>query len=212
MAAEVQAGKKRASRPTERRARGWLNRALAVLLAGGLVAIGVVGAVAINRVRPRVVEDPSRVVELTGSLLDVDVPDDFRPRGTIEWSVGTLGSVRGAYYDVGEGDGLLMFVAVDSRYSHKASVREHIERVLRDEGGDTAGLVRDGPAQTRDVAIRGEAVPFTFETRRDKSGQEHRLVEGVVEGTGGQVLIAVRFRSEGPLTEEAVVGMLGSIR
>jgi hypothetical protein len=153
-------------------------------------------------------------VELTGSLLDIDVPDEFRPRGTIEWSVGTLGSVRGAYYDVTEGDGLLMFVAVDSRYSHRAAVREHIERVLRDEGGNPVDLVRDEPPRTRNVPIRSEAVPFTFETRKDGAGQEHRLVEGVVEGTGGggQVLIAVRFRNEGPLTDEAVVRMLGSIR
>ncbi len=214
MAADVQTRMKRARHPAEGRARRWLHRALVILLLGGLVAIGVVCAVAINRVRPRVVEDPARVVELTGSLLDIDVPEGFRPRGTIEWSAGTLGSVRGAYYDVAEGDGLLMFVAVDSRYSQRAAVREHIERVLRDEAGDTADLVRDGPAQTRDVPIRGEAVPFTFQTRRDKSGQEHRLVEGVIEGTEGvgQVLIAVRFRSEGPLTEEAVVRMLGTIR
>lgn len=219
MAAAVPAKAKPAFRPAERPSRRWLNRALAALLVGGLVAIGIVGAVAFNRLRPRVVEDAARVVELTGSVLDIDVPEQFRPRGTIEWSVGAVGSVRGAYYDVagagaGAGaDGLLMIIAVDSRYSDRSSVRAHVERVLREEGGDTADLVRQETPRTRNVSIRGEAVPFTFATRKARSSQEeYRLIEGVVEGAAGQVLIAVRFRNGGPLTEEAVVRMLESIR
>lgn len=193
--------------------RRWRPKVIWGLLGAMLAIVVTAAVVAVYAFRPHVVRDPAQVAALAGSLLDIDVPPEFRPRGTIEWNVVFLMSMQGAYYDLAEGKGRLMLIGVDSRYSRKPRVRAHIERVLREEGAGQDGLVRDAPPHMRDIAIRGEPVPFSFQTFVDPATKaEYRQIEGVVDGQSGQVLVALRFRGDGEFTDDRAVRMLESIR
>jgi hypothetical protein len=162
------------------------------LLVCGLCATGV------YFFEPDVRDDPEAVDPLMAEMLDITVPPEFEKRGVIEWNLGFLMSLRGAYYETpgAESDGMLMFVEVRSFHGNDPDVDAHIRQALREKQG---GVVELELVESKEepLQVRGKPVPFKFETRRDPvEDQTYRVIEGVVEGRGGPVLIGLRVRED----------------
>ena len=187
-----------------------------VLLSIGLAAIcGTCGG-AMYLFQPKLSDDAQRVDPLVDELLQIDIPAAFEPRGTIEWNMAFMLSLRGAYFETSDRsqDGVLMFLGVEGGSLDKPNIRAHVERVLSEKSNGTVRLTPEGSPEERLISIRGVPTTFTFETGVDPGSKEkYRLMHGVVDGAKGQeVLIALRIKT-GPQWDDAVaVGMLESIR
>lgn len=163
--------------------------------------------------QPDVRDDPQAVDPLMSEMLDVTVPPEFKGRGVIEWNLGFLMSLRGAYYEMpdAESEGMLMFVEVRSFHGNDPDVDAHVRQALREKQGGVVELkLVDSTEKT--LQVRGKPVPFKFETRRDPvEDRTYRVIEGVVEGKGGPVLIGLRVGEDG--WDDAVAeSMIASIQ
>ena len=162
--------------------------------------------------RPQVSEDREQAETIAHDIVDIDIPPSFQPRGSITWNVAFTMRVRGAYFELFAGDGLLSIVEVQSRFRAEADVRRHIHQTLLEKGGGGAVLVIDDSATTRkDFTIRGQQVPFTFQIGKDPTrGRLYHIVEGVFDGRGGEVLIAMRIDDDS-WSEPEIERMLQSL-
>lgn len=162
--------------------------------------------------RPRVYADAERARALTQEMVSIDIPEAYQPHGTIEWSIGPLAKIRGAYYERIVGDGVLTLLQVDSQLAGSGEVQRHIRQTLLEEGGGGAPLVIDPTAQRRETfTLSDQTATFIFDIAQDPpSHREFHLVEGVVETPGGQLLLTVRVDSD-HWDEPAIRGMLQSI-
>lgn len=163
--------------------------------------------------RPTLAEDRDRVGVVEQSMLRITVAPEFEPRGTIEWDFFGLVLMRGAYYEIPGGDGLLMLLQVDSRLMEEADVREHVERTLREKGGGGPPL-KITSSEDRLFSVRGQHVTFRYRTGESTDdGERFRLVEGIVPGNSGQVLIAFRIPEQSwELRQGGVESTISSIR
>ncbi|MCA9081412.1 MAG: hypothetical protein KDA58_12685 [Planctomycetaceae bacterium] len=145
--------------------------------------------------RPQISDDVELAEKIAHEIVEVDIPTSFQPRGAITWNVAFTMRLRGAYYELFAGDGLLSILEVQSRFRAEADVRNHIHTTLLEKGGGGALLVIDDTATTRqNFTIHGQEVPFTFQIGKDPArGRLYHLVEGVFEGRGGEVLVSLRI-------------------
>ncbi len=146
--------------------------------------------------RPQLSEDASRVSLVEAEMLRIAVPAAFEPRGTIEWDVFRVALMRGVYYELPGGDGMFMLLQVDSGLMEEEDVREHVERTLREKGGRGEPLTITA-TEDHTFTIRDSNVTFRY--RRGTSpvdDTEYRLVEGVVDGNTGKVLLAFRIAED----------------
>jgi len=162
---------------------------------------------------PHFESDPEAAATLTRQMLPVRVPESFTPEGTIEWSFWMLLQMRGAYFVLRDGDGELSFLEVDSRFIDNAEFRNHIRQSLREHGagGGYDLAVRESQTKTYDIA--GQSVTFQFLQADDRTtGAQRRLVDGIVEGTNGPVMISLWVDEESwdPEMVERLIESIGS--
>ncbi|MEZ5943398.1 MAG: hypothetical protein R3C18_18540 [Planctomycetaceae bacterium] len=146
--------------------------------------------------RPQLNDDDELVDPLTQDIVDIDIPKSFVPKGTITWNVAFTMWVRGAYYELLAGDGVLSIVEVRSRFRAEEDVRQHIRKTLLEKGGGGSELVIDDSLTTQKLYdIRGQEVPFLFQIGEDRTRRDHRyhIIEGVFDGKNGEVLISLRI-------------------
>ncbi|MEZ6067940.1 MAG: hypothetical protein R3B90_20005 [Planctomycetaceae bacterium] len=176
----------------------WRNRLRAVLVSlSTALLLGFCGVCGFSAwfFRPELSEDPELASARTAEMLRVQVPEKFAPRGTVQWNLLWLVDLRGSYYELLDNeDGLLMFLQVDSRLMSEPDIRDHVERTLREKGsgGPPLKIVAEQPAL--EFVVRG--VPVRFRSRLGELPSNHsryRLVEGVVDGNAGKVLVAFRL-------------------
>ncbi|MDB4743612.1 hypothetical protein OAF98_03930 [Planctomicrobium sp.] len=162
--------------------------------------------------QPEINENPDRAREIVAEMIDIQIPDSYQPKGTIEMNVAYTMSLRGAYYERFVGDGLLTLIEVNSRFQADEDVREHIRETLMEKGGGGTPLIVDpSDAKTVQVDINGQLVPFEIEIGRDPpSGRTFYIVEGVFKGKNGEVLLAMRV-NEDNWEETSIIDMLQSI-
>lgn len=162
--------------------------------------------------QPEIHEDPDRARQLVNEMIEIQIPDSYQPKGTIEMNAAYMLSLRGAYYERFVGDGLLTLIEVNSRFQAEEDIRNHIRQTLMEKGGGGTPLVVDpSDAKTVQIAINGQQVPFKFEIGRDPpSGRTFHVVEGVFPGNNGQILLAMRV-NEDNWEETSIVDMLQSI-
>lgn len=207
---------KQAAADADERARGGPATVALIFLAVGMIGICAVCGGGVYLFQPHLADDERSVGPLMDDVLSIDVPASFEPRGTIEWNLAFLMSLRGAYYETADRqqEGVLMFLAVEGGSLDKPNVRSHVERVLSEKSNGTVPLTPDGEPEERMVPIRGEDKPFTFETGVDPSSKvRYRLAHGVVDGENGQeVLVALRIREDAGWDDAATIAMLESIR
>lgn len=187
-----------------------------VLLAGFVSAVlllfGCLCGGALWWFRPQIHDNPDRARQILAEIVDIQIPDVYQPKGTVEWNFAFLMNVRGVYFERFIGDGVLTILEVSNRVGTVEDVRRHIRQTLLEKGGGGAPLiVNDAETERREFAIRGEQIPFTFEIGRDPpTGRTFRIVEGVFDGKAGLVLLSVRVNEE-HWNEESIVNMLQSI-
>lgn len=213
-------GKDDERQPTESSARRRLTIAMLLTAAGAAAVCGLCGGI-FHYFQPHVRDDPAAVAPLMRSLIAITVPGEaegsavpFVPRGTIEWNLAFLLSLRGAYYETADAtlDGELMFLEVRGSSMDRPDVRTHIERVLRERSESSAPLVAEGEPEERLVTVRGQEVPFTFERAIDPvSRRPYRLIHGILPVADRQLLIALRVRNEPPWDDAIALQMLESI-
>lgn len=154
--------------------------------------------------------DPAHVAELTQELISIDLSDDWQPGGTIEWNVLWMMMFRGAYYEWKDAQGQLAIVAVDGQVLDQQDVRSHVVRQLQEAGG--TGVVVVEQEESREVLVDGEPVMFVFQQGKDVNSEILvRLVEGVVNGSRGPVLIALRI-NQSAWDEQRILHMLSTLR
>lgn len=192
----------------ERSSRWWI-----VLISLGV--IGLLGGVclcgfALYFFQPVFNHDPSHVNELTQDLIEVDISENWQPGGTIEWNVLWIMMFRGAYYEWKDAHGQLAIVAVDGDVLNQEDVRSHVVRQLQEAGG--TGVVIVEQEETREIMVDGEPVRFTFQRGKEvNSDIPVRLVEGVVDGIRGPVLIALRI-NQSSWDEQQILHMLSTMQ
>jgi hypothetical protein len=146
--------------------------------------------------RPQLRENPEDARRLVAEIAEIRIPDSLQARGTIDWNMAYLMTLRGAYFERFVGDGVLTLLEVSSRFAQDESIRQHIRQKLLEEGGNGAELVVDASRRRTDKFGPGE-IPFTFELARDpRTAREYHLVDGVFEGRAGPVLLTLRVDDE----------------
>lgn len=162
--------------------------------------------------RPVVREDPLRAEQLAPELLSISIPpNSWVAKGTIEWNLAFLFRIRGAYFQRKGGDGVLAIVEVQEGMTRSEDVQRHIRQTLLTDGvGDSP--INVDPTQTRSVKVQlgDQEATFKFETASDPPRVFH-LVEGVVQGHGGEILLTLRL-PENEWNEPEVLRLLESIR
>ena len=195
-----------------------VRRRFLLMVAGGMVTILMLACCicggAMFYFRPRIEQNPEKAVALTKQILrTVTIPEKFEPRGTIELNVFHQLEVRGAYYELPQVESLLALIHVDSRWNNQGRVRQHIRDTMLERGRAEEPLMIES-REVREIMMGKEPVKFEFAVARDLStDKRYRLVEGVVGGTTGDVLIMVKIDDEyWDAYEEAVLSMLQSIQ
>jgi hypothetical protein len=185
---------------------------IVVTLALGLLLTGMCACgVLLYRQWPTFTSDPAAAQQLTEQMLSIRVPPDFHPQGTIVWRIWFMMTLQGAYYAHAQGSGELAFVEVDSTFLAQEKVREHVIASLRQYGASSGLDLSIRERQTLGVTIRGEQVAFNIMPAEDRiTNRSLRLLDGIVPGTKGPVLVSLWLDDE-LWNEEAVVGMLESI-
>jgi hypothetical protein len=142
--------------------------------------------------RPHFVSDRETAVAVTSEILPVRVPEGYSPQGAIRWDLWMLLKMQGAYYTLDNGEGELSFLEVDSRFIDNAQFRAHILKSLREHGAGGGFDLAVHSAETRTFEIDGRSVPFSFLEAEDRtSGSKRRLVDGIVDGMNGPVMISL---------------------
>jgi len=177
---------------------GWLATVLGTLVfITGLAVCGICG-VGFFMFRPTIHTEPEKVQPLTDEMLRISVPDVFEPRGSVTWDFFYAAMMRGSYYELTGDDGILMLIEVNSDLMEKEDVHEHVIETLRREGGGGAPLViEQSQTESKLFDVRGRKVPFRFQVGEDPNiHRKYHLVEGVVDGNTGPVMIAFRVTDE----------------
>ena len=170
------------------------SRLLSIVATGGLfVAVGsccLCGGIVYMQ-WPAFDEDPEGAAQMTAEILPISIPEVFLPKGTIRWDVWMFLSMRGAYFTLSNGDGELSFLEVDGEFINNDEFRRHIKKSLREHGAGGGYDLAVKPKQTRTYDVAGTPVDFDFlEAENRTTGTEIRLVDGIVEGNNGPVMIS----------------------
>ncbi len=193
-----------------------VRRRLLLMIAGGVLTVCLLTCCvcggAVFYFRPQIEQNPEKAIALTKQVFrSITIPDRWEPQGTIELNVFHQLNVRGSYYEHPKYESVLALIHVESRWNSQASVREHIrETMIERGGGDEPMLIQE--RTTREFTVRDALLRFEFSTAKDlATDKTYRLVEGVVTGTTGDVLICLKIDADA-WDEEEVAGMLQSIQ
>ena len=193
-----------------------VRRRLLLMVAGGMATVLMLACCicggAMFYFRPKIEQNPEKAIQLTKQILrEIVVPESFEPRGTIELNVFHQLQVSGAYYEMPKVESVLALIHVDSRWNSKGRVRQHIRETLLERGGAEEPLLIQ-KRENREVQIGTKMIPFEFATSKDLSTDKpYRLVEGLVPGTTGDVLICLKIDAD-HWDEDEVLEMLKTIR
>lgn len=176
-----------------------------------LIAICGVCAGGLYYFSPELANDPDQAVALTEQIATIDIPEPFQPAGLIEWNLAFVMQMRGTYYEIPPDEGLLMLIAVQGPLLRQEAIRQHIDQTLRETGGGSTPLVTEETTSRPIAMASGGEVLFEFEKAIDPDTNSiYRLVDGVVTGPNGSILIALRVKQE-QWNEQSIVEMLRSI-
>lgn len=200
----------RPQRSAPQKTRVWTSL-LAVAFAAMVVSCCLCG-ILLMRQWPSFHQDPAAAEALTRQMLAIDIPEVFEPQGTIEWNVLLVLTMRGAYYTHQVDDGELTLLKLDSPLISQPDFREHVIHALRQNGAGSGFDLNVLHSETKRFDIAGETqVPFQFLRAEDRTtGTERRLVDGVVTGKRGPVLVAL-WLDEDVWDEDMVTQLIQSI-
>lgn len=180
-------------------------------LVAGTIACCVCGG-AVYQQWPTFRTDREEAVSVTRDIVPLTVPAVFTPEGTIEWDIWMFVRMRGAYYSLSTGDGELSLLEVDSRFIDNGEFRAHIIRSMREHGAGGGFDLAVRNAETKEYEIAGRTVEFQFLEAEDRTtGSDRRLVDGIVEGHHGPVMISLWVDEESwdPQMVDAMISSIG---
>lgn len=163
--------------------------------------------------QPTFLTDPVAAVTVRREILPVTVPTVFAPEGAIEWDLWMFVRMQGAYYTLTTGDGELSFLAVDSSFINNVDFRDHIKQSLREHGAGGGFDLAVKATDTKTYEINGQSVEFQFLKAEDRTtSRDRRLVDGVVEGPQGPVMISLWIDEESwdPQMVDDMIASIGS--
>lgn len=193
-----------------------VRRRLLLMVAGGMATVFMLACCicggAMYYFRPQIEQSPEKAIALTKQMFRaITIPESFEPRGTIELNVFHQLLVSAAYYEMPKVDSVLALIHVESRWSSQARIRQHIRETLLERGGAEEPLLIKERV-VREVQVGPDMVRFEFATGKDlATDKTYKLVEGLVPGTTGDVLICFKIDSDS-WDEEEFLAMLQSIQ
>jgi hypothetical protein len=166
-------------------------------------------------VRPKLFDDPVVAAANAKEILDFTPCAGYEPKGTIDWNVLHLISLRGVYYEHRTADGLLMILKVATpSLQGNQNVQAHIRNVLQEKNGVSDALIVNQIVEQLTLTVQGRQRDFAISKAKDPATNvEYRLLEGTVtsKDDDGQVLIGMRV-VESAWNLDAVKEMLTSIK
>ncbi len=194
-----------------------VRRRLLLMVAGGMATVLLLGCClcggGLFYFRPKIEQNSEKARALTAQMLrKITIPASFEPRGTIELNVFHQLQVSGAYYERPQVDSVLALIHVDSSWNSKARVRQHIRETLLERGVAEESLQKiEKTTMSVPIGTNEKLVNFEFSKCRDVATEKtYKLVEGLVEGTTGEVLVCFRI-DESFWSDDEVLAMLKSI-
>ncbi len=180
-----------------------------------LILGGVFGVVAVlccgvaiylyNQFAKSVTKDPAQVAAIQQKIVDINLPDGFKPQAGFDWSLGI--KIQAAIYTRG-GSEMLMLMQMPSTASEE-EMQKQMQDSLEKQGKKQQ--VRVQSTEIREVNINGKEVSFQFtEGVQEGSDQPVRQVVGVFSGRDGTAMLMYMV-PEDAWNEEEVMTMLKSI-
>ncbi len=198
-------------RPLAKTAKSGWGVIFSTLFGGLFLILCVACGIGLYSFRPVIDASPEAAVKAQQAALDIQVPMIFSPKGTIDWNVAFLLQMHGAYYEHSRADGEIVLLHADSRFFSSPELRDHVRKTLLDKGGTGVPLKRDD-VSFREYMIQNQPVKFRFEKGRSPTNDKpYYVVDGVVPGKTGEVLIGIRLEADA-WDESQMMGMLESIK
>jgi len=199
------------NRPAAKPARSLWGMIFSTVFGGILLVLCAACGIGLYSFRPVVDADPEAARKVQEGALDIQIPMIFDPKGTIDWNVAFLLHMRGAYFEHSKADGEIVLLHADSRFFSSPELVDHVRKTLLDKGGTGVPLKRD-EVSFREYIIQNQPVKFRFEKGRSPTNDKpYYVVDGVVQGKTGQVLIGIRLEADA-WDETQMMGMLESIK
>lgn len=186
---------------------------LVLLCCGGGLAVFWAGA---SYMKNAVSKDPQVVRQVAAKIIQIDVPEKLKPQFSMDMKVPFSGErimVMVVYGNEASG-ATVMLASFGKEFAgqSEAQMQNQMEQSLRQQGFAPEDDLGPGKATEREIQVRGKPVKFTFTTAKDpESGKQRIMVNGMVEGETGPVMIMVVADPE-TLSEEEIVKMIESIK
>ena len=188
---------------------GVLFLLLVVLCCGGILVSGWYFSNSVS-------EDPDQIAALTQEILEIDVPEDLRPKVAFDMKVPFSGQkvmTWVVYADEATGSMLLLASFGEAlQGQNQDQLTAQLEQSLRQQGLAPEENVPHWERSTREIEVGGEPVSFNFATGEVADSGKRRIeVTGTLERADGPVLLTFSGDAE-KFPEEAIVEMIESIR
>ena len=140
------------------------------------------------------------------------VPDSFEPEGGVRMNIMVM-QMRIAMYKSTEGDGMLMFMGMESGMVSREDMEKELQKQMSvQKFGNENDKVTIRNSETRDFEIGGKTVPFQFsEGTRDRDGIPVRQVTATLNGNSSIVLFIMVVADEN-YDEQVVLDMIESMK
>jgi len=196
---------------------------------GGILALccglGVLGMYLIgSSLQESITEDPQMVVELTGQLTEIDIPEKLKPKLAVDAKIPFTDKMyfKGVVFDAEKEDALLVIGMLgewlQSKYADVQSQREEELRTVleliaqEDKVNQHEDMVVENLRQKK-VAIRGKEAVFNITTGKGVATRAPRIeVDGSFIGKDGHPVVLALFADADALNEEQVDAIIESIK
>ena len=160
-------------------------------------------------------EDPAIIDQRRAELLDIDVPEGFAPKVSIDMKVPMTDSrlMTIVVYENGPRNSLVL-VGVGDMLSEmsKEDMEREIENSLQQQGLGQPTPGAKWESETREYQIGGKPVSFKYQTVKNENDEvTNTQVTGLVDGKRGPVLVTLSADAE-TLNEEQIDQVIKSIK
>lgn len=151
--------------------------------------------------------DPVKVREAANSIVDISLPDSYKPNFTGEVKAV---KVKMAVFGNEEKQIALMLLSVPQEIVEKSSEKdEAVEKAGEASGGK---IIKTEKTEKKTFKVRGQDVDFVFIEGSDDKGQKRKQISGEFPGKNDQKAILMLFGSPDKLSEQDLQGLLETIK
>lgn len=160
-------------------------------------------------------EDPAIIDQRRAELLDIDIPEGFAPKISIDMKVPMMDTrlMTIVAYESGPSNSLVL-VGVGDMLSEmpKEDMEREIENSLQQQGLGQPAPGAKWESKTKEYQIAGKPVTFKYQTVKNENDELTSIhVTGLVDGKRGPVLVTLSADAE-TLSEEEIDQVIQSIK